>query len=376
MGVPMGIPVFQIKDIIKDKGIITFSSNFTLYRDFSRRVFSVVQSEFPRFEQYSIDEAFVAIYGACDTDVVNQAIALKLRIWQLTGIPVSIGIGQTKTQAKFASTKAKRDPQGVFLTSAEWWDQTAHTVSIGDIWGVGRHLRERYHRYGIHTGADLRSAPLSVVQLIGGVVAVRLQHELLGRISYPITSTKPLPKSVISSRSFGVKTSDTGVIRSALTYHLHSIVQTLEEKGLVACTYFVQLEETWSAGRRRHVIPLVFPHPTRDISVLLAKLQSATAPLITGSVIYKKVGVSAQGLLPESSVQPTLFPTINAESDPALATPSVAHTLMVMLQAKYSDKVITIGTNTHQTDWRPRREQCSPSYTTLWSDICTVKALE
>jgi len=81
MGIPMGMPTFQIKDIIKDKAITQFSTNFTLYRDFSRRVFTIVKSRFPHSEQYSIDEAFIAIAGASEADLHAQASALRCDIY-------------------------------------------------------------------------------------------------------------------------------------------------------------------------------------------------------------------------------------------------------------------------------------------------------
>ena len=58
MGIPMGVPYFQIKDIIKDNKIAVFSSNFTLYQDISRRVFEIIKGEIGDIEQYSIDECF------------------------------------------------------------------------------------------------------------------------------------------------------------------------------------------------------------------------------------------------------------------------------------------------------------------------------
>jgi len=150
----------------------------------------------------------------------------------LTGIPVSIGIGHSKTQAKYASTIAKQNPHGVFLTSEMWWEREVAAISIGNIWGVGRRLKERYLRFGINTCADMRIMPPHVIKRVGGVVGIRLRQELLGSIAYPIITNKPLSKSIMSSRSFGTKTSSLDVIFSALSHHAHLVIRSLEEKSL------------------------------------------------------------------------------------------------------------------------------------------------
>ena len=63
MGITMGVPYFQVKDILQKARATSFSSHFALYRDISSRVFRVVKANVPLMEQYSIDEAFFQIDG-------------------------------------------------------------------------------------------------------------------------------------------------------------------------------------------------------------------------------------------------------------------------------------------------------------------------
>lgn len=375
MAVPMGIPVFQVKDIIKDKAITLFSSNFTLYRDFSRRVFALVKESFSQFEQYSIDEAFIYL-GAVSEDIARtQSIALKKELFQLTGIPVSIGIGHTKTQAKYASTKAKRDADGVFVCNEAWWQRHAKEVAIGDIWGVGRQLRERYQKQGVHTVADVRQAPPQVLQTIGGVVGGRLQLELQSEAVYAVESSANLPKSVISSRSFGTVVTEKGVLLSALTHHLHSVVADLEEQKLVLSGFSIYIEEKHSGGSRKYqTIPVPLAVPTRNISLLLRELFAAVDIHFTDNG-YRKAGIMAGGLLPEEYVPQTLFDTLTVSDEiPKISQASTAHTLMYELQKKFSTHAMTIGANTSKAVWQSRKERCSPAYTTDWKKLCVVAA--
>ena len=112
LGIGMGQPVFQLRDLIREHGVVVRSSNYTLYDDMSRRVFSTVQSFFPAMESYSIDEAFLDLDEVPSDELVDSATTMRSTVLQWTGIPVSVGIGPTKTLAKVANHLAKRDRAG------------------------------------------------------------------------------------------------------------------------------------------------------------------------------------------------------------------------------------------------------------------------
>ena len=61
LGIPMGIAVFKIKNLIRRHHIVTFSSNFSLYLDISRRVMEVLEHLCDDTQVYSVDEAFYAL---------------------------------------------------------------------------------------------------------------------------------------------------------------------------------------------------------------------------------------------------------------------------------------------------------------------------
>ena len=108
LGIKMGVPLFKVKDIVEKEKVVVFSSNYTLYADMSRRVMNIISSSSPYTEIYSIDEAFVEL-SSLPIDYESYAHQLRQTILQHTGIPVSIGIASTKTLAKVANHKAKKD---------------------------------------------------------------------------------------------------------------------------------------------------------------------------------------------------------------------------------------------------------------------------
>ena len=86
LGIKMGVPVFQVKELIKQYNIQLFSSNFTLYGDLSKRVMSTIRQEVKAMEVYSIDEAFMDF--SAEGSPLEKGIALKQKVKQYTGIPI------------------------------------------------------------------------------------------------------------------------------------------------------------------------------------------------------------------------------------------------------------------------------------------------
>ena len=106
LGIKMGVPVFQVRDIIDNNNVYVFSTNFALYGDMSSRVMSLLSDISPEIEIYSIDEAFMNFTGVKDS--VHLASRMKSVVTKSTGIPISIGIAATKTLSKVANYFAKK----------------------------------------------------------------------------------------------------------------------------------------------------------------------------------------------------------------------------------------------------------------------------
>ena len=108
LGVEMCTPGFMLKPLIKQHNIQVFSSNYTLYQDISNRVMATLATFVPRMEIYSIDEAFLDMSELAHEDLLALSINIMRTVKQHIGMPVSIGIAQTKTLAKMANRFAKK----------------------------------------------------------------------------------------------------------------------------------------------------------------------------------------------------------------------------------------------------------------------------
>src|ERR1700729_3875254 len=61
LGVPMGAPAFQYRQLFEQGHITRFSANFELYGDISKRITALLSTITPRIEIYSVDESFLDI---------------------------------------------------------------------------------------------------------------------------------------------------------------------------------------------------------------------------------------------------------------------------------------------------------------------------
>ena len=109
VGIIRGTPLFKCEKLIENYNIHVFSSNYTLYGDISKRVMEILSQFTPNLEIYSIDEAFLSLNGFKFRDITQYAGNIRTTVMKWIGIPVSIGIGPTKTLAKIAARKAKKE---------------------------------------------------------------------------------------------------------------------------------------------------------------------------------------------------------------------------------------------------------------------------
>ena len=189
LGLKMGDPFYQVKDMLEKNNVAVFSSNYNLYGDMSKRVMSLLSRYTPKLTQYSIDEAFLDFSGMDNLQEYGKEIVR--RIVKGTGIPVSLGIAPTKTLAKMASKYAKKYKgyEGVCLIDTdEKREKALKLFEIGDVWGIGHRNTKKLEYYGIKSARDLTQKSASWVQKELSVTGLRTWKELQGEscISIPV----------------------------------------------------------------------------------------------------------------------------------------------------------------------------------------------
>ncbi len=366
IGIPMGVPYFQVKDILVQNDAVVFSSNFTLYRDISRRVFEVVRTELDSFEQYSIDECFFSFPGEGIEDLAKR---LRQRIEREVGITVSIGMAPSKTIAKYANGLAKKT-NGIKKLSLSEWVEIAPTITLSDLWGVGYRRARAFKQRGITTPEELGNLPPTLVKTWFGVDGLRLQAELLGNPALPVTGQVTPKKSIASTRSFAKETTSEAVVFDALSFHLHQVVSSLSEHNQVAkkMTILLYPNRYGDYVLQGVSVGVEFTYPTRNIMTMQTALKGLMKSAFKATIPYKKVGVICTELSSEETASLSLFEDIVTEQDGLTC-------LLSKLTKLHGKEVIQLGRLAKtKASWQARKGLLSPEYTTAWEGIKLVKA--
>jgi DNA polymerase V len=365
-GIPMGVPYFQVKDILSDINAAVFSSNFTLYRDISRRVFSLLEREVGYLEQYSIDECFVNLEPSYAYEVSRH---LREVVDREVGIPVSVGVGSSRTQAKFAATQAKKNG-GVYLLEDVVSQQAFQSTRLSEIWGVGRSRSAALAEKQLVFVRDyLQIDPRRLFNWFG-VEGVRLLEELHGTRKFVSKSSSVPAKSHTSSRSFSAACTDVGGLKAALIGHLEEVLDKLQRENQRAVTLRVMFYPGRYSNYILHGVSTEFslPAPTIDRFLLTSLIGKALSTHFKPDIPYKKAGISVT-TVPEEICQAALFVTDQRKTERLSE-------VVQDLNNRLGKRVLRLGTvkDTNQATWLPRQGRISPRYTTEWKAVPTVLA--
>jgi len=368
LGVPMGMPLFQAKQLVDMSGVTLFSSNFTLYRDLSRRVMEVLAAEVGECEQYSIDESFFALASNITYD---EVVVLRAHIMQATGIPVSIGAATTKTLAKVASEMGKQGSGVTILTDAKW-QATASTYTASEVWNLGHATAQKLKQAGVTTTKQFMDTDRQWIAKQFGVAGCRLFDELHGRLVYPLVcNSTTLRQSIASTRSFATTTQRVSDLESAVAYHITQVAQKLRRQHLLATRIYIEARASRHSdfGLRKSGMVITLEQPSNDTSYLLKAGLKALRSFYDPAVPYKKAGVTVSGLVPKSFAQADLF---SAKTETLLTSPTTLDTITDTLNQRFGAGSIRSGIIT-QAGARASAKLRSQHYTTDWKDIATVK---
>lgn len=403
LGYKMGDPFYQVKEKLEAEGVAIFSSNYTLYGSLSNRVMSMLSHYSPHIDQYSIDESFFDVDQSMaerffqdnqkenDTFLNNESLLhlygarISADVLRAVGIPISIGIAETKTLAKIGSKFAKKYKgyQGCCLIDTDERRHKALSLfPIEDVWGIGRQISRELDYMGIRTAAQFADKKESWVRSHFNITTVRTWKELNGESCISIEEL-PQKKSICTSRSFAAEgISDKDVVEEAVANFAVRCVEKLRHQGSVCqgITVFA-----WTSRFNENVPEytihdsLTLPIATNAqeeivgaaLSILRAKYPKSMADSRPDrpdmSFHFKKAGVILWQISPDHPRQQDLFDPIDRSRQKALMEAIDA----INRKNGYG----TIRQAIQGTDCRfdLKREYMSKQFTTNIHDILKVK---
>jgi DNA polymerase V len=241
LGIKMGVPLFQVKDIVQQHNVIVLSSNYAMYAEMSRRFHTILASYVTaeEVEPYSIDECFVdfsAYEKNFDLEKVGQQ--MRQQIWKWLGLPVCVGIGRSKTEAKIANHIAKKNPGFNSVCDLVNMDPCNKEyyfslIDVLEVWGVGRKHAKKLQSMGINTVFDLACAEPREMQKRFSIVMARTIYELQGISCIEIEHTPPSKKQIVASRSFGGRVTELTDLKEAISMYAQDACKRLRDEGLL-----------------------------------------------------------------------------------------------------------------------------------------------
>jgi len=372
LGISMGTPYFKCEERLKAQGVEVFSSNYALYGDISSRVMSLLRRLEPEVEVYSIDEAFLHLSAIAGTTLTDYGRELRQTLRRWTGIPVSIGIGSTKTLAKVAGHLAKKNEalQGVFDITTADVDAILSRVAVAEVWGIGRRLAQRLALCGVTTALDLKNCGDGWLRKNLSITGLRTVMELRGVSCLGLESCPVSRKSIASSKSFGYQVDSLAELNEALATYIEQAAVRLRDQNLLANSLEISLTTNRFSKTAAHYCGrkvITLSEATASTTVLIRHGLPALAGLYKPGLRYQKAGVVLFGLVPESFYQANLFRPRDHKG----------HALMVAVDSingKWGRHTIQHAAAGFAKPWKNRQQQKSPAYTTSWQELPVVKA--
>lgn len=378
-GIPMGAPYFQVRQSLARINGIALSSNYVLYADMSHRAMRLIRDYIPEQEIYSIDECFIDLSGFPADRALVEAFSLRRRLLQCLSLPVSVGIGSTKTQAKLASEMVKKqsassgvcDLSGT-LSLERRSEMTIQPVSR--VWGIGRRTAQSLELADVKTVGDLLKKPDRWLRQNYSITLLRTVEELRGIDRLGFESATAPRQQIIASRSFGQAVYDqVDLVEAVSTFVARAAERLREDHSLASMiqVYYRAKDPADEGNPCADGVALPLSPATDDTRQMTRTALQALEQLYRPGLKYKKAGVVLTGITTAHIAQPELLGLY-----PVSTGPSPAMRLMDQVNQRYGRdtlRVATMGVN-DDAHWHMSCSRRSRRYTTTLDELPVFSA--
>ena len=379
LGIPMGVPWFQLQAQARKHGIVACSSNYALYADMSNRVVEVLSSFSPKIEVYSIDESFLDFTGFERQGYTSYGAEIRQRVADWLGLAVCVGIGTSKTLAKLANHCAKKSHAGAdgvcdfTVMSEPALVQLFARIVVGEVWGVGRQITARLEAMGIKTVLQLRDANPEAIRSRFSVVLERTVRELRGISCLDLQEVDPDKQQIMSSRSFGAVIYELADLEEAVASYIAKAAEKLRAQDSLAGAvqvYFRTNVFKPEVPQYQRAVTVPLPDASSDTRVLTQWALRVLRRIYRPGYGYHKAGVTLMEIVPKANQQFSLF----TESGAGDARAAKLMGALDDINQRYGRGTLRLATEGLDRPWQMRRGNLSPAYTTAWEGLPVVRA--
>jgi DNA polymerase V len=351
--IPMGAPAFQYRETFSRNNVAVLSSNFALYGDMSERVMTVLEDFGFPMEIYSIDEAFLEV----DSDTI--ALEIRSRVHRWTGIPISVGIGATKTLAKVGNDLAKKRDDGICHLSdpAPIFMQ----LPVQEIWGIGAQIACSLNQLGIYYVGELIGQSDAWIQKHFSVALLRTVLELRGISCLGLEELAPPKKGIVCSRSFGKLISSLEDLKEAVaTFTAHGAEKLRNQYSVAGyMTVFVIGKDRFPRSASR-----ALTQPTSYTPHLISHAHQLLSELYHDGQSYRKAGIMFHNISSQDETQLDLFQALGSRD---------LMNIVDEINRKKRKKAIFFAAEGTSSAWKPLSGHQSPHFTTEWKQLLIIR---
>jgi DNA polymerase V len=290
-----------------------------------------------------------------------------------TGVPISIGIANTKALSKVATKVAKKFPDktgGVYLIDDdEKRIKALKWLPIEDVWGIGSRHAKRLNALGITKAYAFTQLPDEWVRKNMSVVGLRLKHELEGkpRLDLDMIEAK---KNIATTRSFEKQYTEFEELRERISTFSVTCAEKLRRQGSCCNALMIFLHTNWfrkDLPQYSRNIVMQLPYPTNSSIELARFAKEGLALILKKGYQYKKAGVIVMDITPEVANQISMFENSNPKH-------RVLMDVVDRLNASIGQKKVKLASQALDRTWKMKQERLSPRYSTRLSEIITINA--
>jgi DNA polymerase-4 len=238
-GVRGGMPGRRARELCPQ---LTFvPGHFKEYQRLGAAAIKVLGDFTPLVERISIDEAFADVAGCTHLfgPPPEIAQAIRRRVRDELGLPISVGVARTKHLAKIASQVAK--PDGLVVVDPETELEFLHPLPVELMWGVGPVTNARLAEIGISTIGELAKTSRGALEhLLGHAIGHKLTALALNRDPREI-ETHRRARSAGAQSALGRKPAEERVFRPTLKYLADRVGTRLRAKSCIGRTVPVRV---------------------------------------------------------------------------------------------------------------------------------------
>ena len=370
LGIPMGVPEFKARALLKQHDVAVFSSNYALYGDISARVMATLEHVCPNVEQYSIDEAFLRLDGSLASNTEELAHTIRDTVRQWTGITVSVGIAETRTLAKLSNHLAKKGG-GLHALYRDQPDFEAilRVCPVSEVWGIGRRQAKKLYEIGVSTALGLSEATDIWLRKNLTVTGWKTAMELRGTPCIGEDDAPPARRTFVSSRSFGQRVYDLRLLEQAVATFTVRAAERLRRNDLVAGGIAVHIRTPRHGSGQLYDVTAQSPlmPATADTTAMLQVGKRLLTSIYKEGPGYAKAGIMLYDLCPVGSQQGSLLVPSKPETDDHKKGLMDA---LDRINGKHGRGAVQFGAEgPKRAGWHLQCKHRSPRVTTDWNEL-------